>query len=127
MHDGPIVTWRNGDPIAPVSKPDTDTVEDGSVALEQSLFLPVDVDALDASADVDVAMVVPFRVVPVNVGLANVLGAADQGADQGAADQGALADGETDSVGYKVIESNDDDDDLPVLQHNDSDDEDSDD
>ena len=34
MHDGPIVTWRNGDPIAPVpaSNVDADAVEDGSVA-----------------------------------------------------------------------------------------------
>ena len=34
MHDGPIVTWRNGDPIGPVPASDVaaDAIEDGSVA-----------------------------------------------------------------------------------------------
>ena len=76
--------------------------------------------------DVDVAMVAPLRVVLVDVGAENVQGAADQGAlpadqgataGQGAADQGALApaDEEIEGVAYEVIESDDDDDDLPLL------------
>ena len=88
MHDGSIVTWRNGDPITPVpaSDIDVDAVEDGLVAPEQPLFLPVE---LHDTMDIDVATVASLRVVPVDVGAANVQGAADQGAL--AADQGALA------------------------------------
>ena len=66
MHNGPIVTWRNGDPIAPVlaSDVDADAIEDGSVALERPLFLPVD---LHDTMDNDVATIAPLRVVPVDV------------------------------------------------------------
>ena len=40
MHDGPIVTWRNGDPIAPVVASDVepDAVKDDFVAPDQPLF-----------------------------------------------------------------------------------------
>ena len=114
MHDGPIITWRNGDPIAPVpaSDVDADVVEDGSVAPEQPLFLPV---VLPDPMDIDVATVVPLRVVPVDAGAEYVQGAADQGAL--AANQGALApaDKEIECVAYEVIERDDDDNDLPLL------------
>ena len=77
--------------------------------------------------DVDVATVAPLRVVPVDVGAENVQGAADQGAL--AEDQGALApaDKEIEGVAYKIIESDDDDNDLPILRYYESDDDDSDD
>ena len=86
--------------------------------------------------DIEVATVAPLRVVLVNVGAENVQGAKEQGAlvadqgamaGQGAASQGALApaDKEIEGVAYEVIESNDDDNDLPLLRHYESDDDDS--
>ena len=137
MHNEPIVAWRNGDPIAPVPASDVvaDTVEDGSVAPEQPLFLPV---IFPDPMDNDVATIAPLRAIPVDTGAEYAQGAADQGslaanqgAVQGAADQGALAanqgarapaDEEIEGVSYKVIERDDDDDDLPVLRHYESDD-----
>ena len=139
MHDGLIVTWRNGGPIAPVpaSEVDADVFEDDSVALEQPLFLPID---LHDTMDNDVTTIAPLRVVPVDVGAENIQGAADQGAlaagqgtanVQGAADQRALAadqgalapaDKEIEGVAYEVLESDNEDDELPVLQHYESND-----
>ena len=75
---------------------------------------------MDAIEDVDVTTVAPLRVLPADIGAENVPGAADQGAL-------ALADKEMEGVAYKVIESDNDDDDLPVLRHYESDDDDSDD
>ena len=94
MHDGPIVTWHNGDPIAPVPASDVgaDAVEDGSVAPEQPLFFPVD---FHDTMDNDVATISPLRVVLVDVGADNVQGAADQealAADQGLANVQGAAD-----------------------------------
>ena len=101
MHNGPIVTWRAGDSIAPtvVSDVDADAPEDDLVAPDQPLFLPLDLDAIE---DVDVATVAPLRVLPADVGVENVQGAAGQGAL-------APADEEIEGVAYKVINSNDDD------------------
>ena len=86
MHDGPIATWRNSDPIAPIAVPgiDADVAEDGSVAPDQPLFLPLDLDAI---VDVDVDPVAPLRVHLADVGAENTQGVADKGA----AGQGALA------------------------------------
>ena len=111
MHDGPIATWRNGDPIAliVVSDVDADAAEDDLVALDQPLFLPLDLDAIE---DVDVATVAPLRVLLADVGAENVPGVAGQGAaDQAAADQGVLApaDKEIEGVAYEVIDGDDDD------------------
>ena len=124
MHNGPIVTWRNGDPIAPIVVPDVDAyvAKDGSVALAQPLFFPLDFDAI---VDIDVAPVAPLRVHPAYVGAENAQGVADQrAAGQGAAGQGvlALADEEIEGVAYEVIESDNEDNDLPVLRHYESDD-----
>ena len=71
MHDGQIVTWRNGDLIAPVpaSDVDADAVEDVSAAPKQPLFLPVD---FRDTMDNDVATVAPLRVELVDVGAENV-------------------------------------------------------
>ena len=78
IHDGPIFTWRNGDPIAPadVSDVDADATMDDIVALDQPLFLPL---ALDAVEDIDVAAVAPLCYILANVGAENVQGALDQG------------------------------------------------
>ena len=75
--------------------------------------------------DVDVNPVAPLRVHRADTGAENAQGVADQGATG----QGALApaDEEIEGVAYKVIKSDDDDNDLPVLQHYESDIDDSDD
>ena len=102
MHDGPIVTWRNGDPITPAVVPDVDAVSSDEDAdpSNQPLFLPPPPPPLDV--DADVAVNVPLRIVQVDVG-ANI--APDQGAaDQGAPDQGAAA--------QAVLRDNDDDDEI---------------
>ena len=101
MHDGPIVTWRNGDPIAPivVSDVDADAAKDDLAALDQPLFLPLDLDAIE---DVDVATVAPLRVLPADIGAENVPGVADQGAL-------VPADEEIEGVSYEVIDGDDDD------------------
>ena len=48
MHDGPIVTWRNDDPIAPavVSDVDADATMDEIVTPDPPLFLLLSLDAV---------------------------------------------------------------------------------
>ena len=75
---------------------------------------------MDAIEDVDIATVAPLIVVLANIGAENVPGAVDKGAL-------APADEEMEGVTYKVIESDNHDDDLPVLRHYESHDDDSDD
>ena len=43
MHDGPIVTWKNGDPIAPavISDDGVDAGVDVDVTPDPPLFLPL--------------------------------------------------------------------------------------
>ena len=103
MHDGPIVTRRNGDPIAPivVSDADADAADNDLVAPAQPLFLPL---YLDAIKDVDVATNAPLRVLPADVGAENAPGAVDQGVViQGAL---ALADEEIEGVAYNPTNTN---------------------
>ena len=104
MHDAPIVTWRNGDPIAPTVVPDVDAVsgEQDADPPDPPLFLPHPPPTLDTGTDV--AADVPLRIVPFDVG-ANI--APDQGAaDQGAADHAVLHDNDDNNeikgVVYKV-------------------------
>ena len=84
MHDGLIVTWRNGAPIAPAVVPDVDAVsgDEDADPSNQPLFLPPPLPCLDV--DADIASDVPLRIVPVDVE-ANIAAA------QGAAAQGAAA------------------------------------
>ena len=79
MHYGPIVTWRNDDPIAPlvVSDIDADAAVDDIVAPDPPLFLPAFPLDLDDINDIDVAVVAPLRVVPTDVGAENVQGMPD--------------------------------------------------
>ena len=110
MHDGSIVTWRNGDHIVSIvaSVVEADAVEGDFVALDRPLFLPL---ILDATEDVAITTVAPLRVFLADVGVEN---------DQGAADEGALApaDEEIEGVAYEVIDGDDDDvdDDWPRPQ-----------
>ena len=101
MHDGSIVTWRNGDHIVSIvaSVVEADAVEGDFVALDRPLFLPL---ILDATEDVAITTVAPLRVFLADVGVEN---------DQGAADEGALApaDEEIEGVAYEVIDGDDDD------------------
>ena len=80
MHDGPIATWTNGNPIAPavISDDDADAGMGDAVAPDPPLFLPLPTIPLDLD-DIDVAMVAPLQVVMVNVGAENVQGAPVQG------------------------------------------------
>ena len=81
MHDGPIATWRNGDPIAPAvaSGDDADAGEDDDTTPDSPLFLPLPPPPIDIH-EIDFAMVAPLQVVPVNVGAGNFQGAPVQGA-----------------------------------------------
>ena len=102
MHDGPIATWRNGDPISPivVSDVDADAAVDDIVAPDQPPFLPL---ALDAVEDIKVAAVAPLHVIQTDVGAENV---------QGAPDQRALAPADVEDiegVAYEVIDDEHDD------------------
>ena len=72
MHDGPSLTWRNGDPIAPAVVSDdngADAGNDGDVAPpDPPMFLPpLPLNPLNLD-DIDVAAVAPLPVVPVDVG-----------------------------------------------------------
>ena len=89
MHDGLIVTVRNGEPIAPTVVPDVDAASGDEDADPSSppLFLPLPPPTLDV--DADVATDVPLWIVPVNVG-ANIA------PDQGAADHAVLHDDDDD-------------------------------
>ena len=71
MHDGPIVTWRNGDLIAPAFVFDVDAYAstDDIVTPDPTLFLPTLPLGLH---DIDVATVAPLRDVPADVGAENV-------------------------------------------------------
>ena len=84
MHDGPILTWRNRDPIKPVivSVEDDEAGNDDDVAPQNPpLFLPlpplppnpIDLD------DIDLAAVAPLPVVLIDVGAGYVQGPPVQG------------------------------------------------
>ena len=109
--------WAQKQPTIVVPDVDVNAVEDGSVAPAQPLFLPLDLDAI---VDVEVDPVLPLRVHQDDVEAENTQGVTDQGA----AGQGVLApaDEKIESVAYKVVESDNEDDDLPVLRHYESDD-----
>ena len=92
MHDGPIVTWRIGDPIAPavVSDDDADAGNDDDVAPpDPPIFLPIPPlppNPLDLD-DIDVAAVAPLIIVPVDIGARYVPGAPAQGASAPVAEE----------------------------------------
>ena len=101
MHDGPIVIWRNGDPIAPVvvSDDDADASVDDDITPDPPLFLsPPPLPLMKLTSDA------PLQVVLVDVGAGN-----DQGASvQQVPDQQALAptaeDEEIEGEVYKAID-----------------------
>ena len=85
MHDVPIVTWRNGDPIAPAVVFDVDAASGDEDADPPSppLILPPPPPPPILDVDADIATDVPLRIVPVDLG-ANIAPA------QGAADHAVL-------------------------------------
>ena len=96
IYDGPIVRWRNGEPITPAVVPDVDAVTGDQDADPSNLplFLPPPPPTLDVEADISAD--VPLRIVLVDVG-ANIV------PDQGAADHAVLHNNDDDDVFEGVL------------------------